>query len=274
MVDKTIVNPELGLPIGFQYTQSKLQDFEDCPRRFYLKYILNQQWPAPLAEPQDDIEKAMRRGQRFHRMIERHQLGMTLDILRLWAGNDTQVQEWLDRYAELLPRIGSFDSAVPEAMLTTTVGGYPLLAKFDLLGLQGQSVIAVDWKTGRLPVQYILAQRMQTVVYLYVLYQKAAHWLGIDHVGNYTLTYASVRTNELHSFEVDAKNVDSFAQRIRAVIDSIDTSDFSKVANQHPCRYCVYRSLCERGTTPQLEEALDLEDSDYWDTDIAGEIEF
>ncbi len=275
MTDDIIIDHDLSLPRDFHYTQSKLRDFEDCPRRFYLKYIVNQRWPSPLAKPQNDIEVAMRRGQRFHRLIERHRLGISLETLRRTVGEDEVMQGWLQRYEALLPRLGKFDREQAEVILTTSVADFPLLAKFDLLGLQGQSISAIDWKTGWLPPEHQLARRMQTIVYLYVLYQEAATWLGHVRISNYTLTYVGLRNSEIRSFGVDADNISAIAERIRSTIEAIAQSDFAKVESDHPCRYCIYRSLCNRGVTPYLEDDIfDEKDDGYWNMDILGEIEF
>jgi hypothetical protein len=41
----------MTLPYSFHFTQSSLQDYLDCPRRFQLRYVLDQPWPAVESEP-------------------------------------------------------------------------------------------------------------------------------------------------------------------------------------------------------------------------------
>lgn len=36
----------MSLPEDFTFSQSMLQDFVDCPRRFELRYLLDARWPA------------------------------------------------------------------------------------------------------------------------------------------------------------------------------------------------------------------------------------
>jgi hypothetical protein len=144
-------NPALQFPAGFHFTQTRLQDFVECPRRFYLAHILNQRWPAPLAEPQSVVEQSIQRGARFHQMVERHQLGIPLETLQASAAHDPTLATWLNRYQEIFPAFGAFEKTWPEVSLSTTVTNYSVLAKFDLIALRGDSVTVLDWKTGRLP---------------------------------------------------------------------------------------------------------------------------
>jgi hypothetical protein len=46
------------LPPAFQFSQTSLQDFSDCQRRFQLRYLQEQDWPAPVAEPMAEMERA------------------------------------------------------------------------------------------------------------------------------------------------------------------------------------------------------------------------
>ncbi|MCZ7553427.1 MAG: PD-(D/E)XK nuclease family protein [Anaerolineales bacterium] len=43
--------PPLRLPEGFHFSQTNLQDYRECPRRFKLRYMLGLAWPAIESEP-------------------------------------------------------------------------------------------------------------------------------------------------------------------------------------------------------------------------------
>jgi RecB family exonuclease len=260
-------DPKLTLPAGFQFTQSKLQDFVDCPRRFYLLYILNQQWPSPLAEPQAEVEQALRRGARFHQMVERHQSGIPLETLGVAAGDDETLSRWLVRYEQILGELGAFERAWPEISLSTVIAGYPVVAKYDLIALRGQTLLALDWKTGRLPAVAVLEQRMQTVVYLLVLSREAARLAGRP-VQSVTLEYVQIPGGERRKFEAAPDRLRRDENRLRAtieaVVEAVHASDFPLTGDEHRCRFCRYRGLCGRGATTTLDldatDELDLED--------------
>ena len=98
------------LPPNFTFTQSSLQAYQDCARRFWLAYIQQLPWPAVEAAPVDEHERLMRRGQRFHRLVERTEIG--LDPERVAAQIDpvddpdlaAQFDAWLEHRPRDLPQ--------------------------------------------------------------------------------------------------------------------------------------------------------------------------
>ncbi len=252
----------LQFPPDFHYTQSRLQDFVECPRRFQLAHIQNQRWPSPLAEPQSDVEQALDRGARFHQMVQRHQLGVSLATLQASVANDPTLGTWLRRYQEIFTRLGAFEKTWPEVSLSTTVADFSVLAKFDLITLQGNTVMALDWKTGRLPDPVRLSQRMQTIVYLLVLYREVARLVGRP-IEKMALQYIQIPTGDARLFLVDEHSVALYESHIRAVIEAVQTSDFALTEDVTRCRFCLYRGLCGRGQSPSvMPDETDLED--YW----------
>ena len=73
----------MPLPDLFQFSQGKLQDYVDCPRRFQLRYVLMQPWPALVVEPPDEAELQMRRGSDFHRLAQQQALGLEPERLEV-----------------------------------------------------------------------------------------------------------------------------------------------------------------------------------------------
>lgn len=265
------------LPEGFRFTQSNLQDFVDCERRFYLRHIEQQRWPAPLAEPQGMVEQALKRGARFHQLVERHQVGVPLDDIYASAQDDASLQQWLDNYQTVLKKLGLFDKTWVEVSLSNFVGEHPILARYDFVGVQGSHLIAVDWKTGRLPDSIKLEQRLQTSIYRLILWHEGAN-LAQREIDQFTLYYVGVNDNEQRQFTVDATIAHRLETQLSGVIQSvIQARLFPLTDNEDHCRFCVYRGLCERGVTHHLTDINALDTDDLW-LDVSrvdlGDVEF
>jgi CRISPR/Cas system-associated exonuclease Cas4 (RecB family) len=277
------------LPSDFQFSQGSLQDFVDCRRRFQLRYILHQSWPAVPSEPLLEMERYMQQGARFHRMLQQHLLGLPAERLAP-PPQDEDLSRWWDNYLQfsqgggLQSLAGEGARFYPEITLAAPLGAYRLLAKLDLLAVtpQGRALI-LDWKTSRKrPRRRWLADRLQTRVYPYLLIQAGAflnkeasflpeqvemvYWFADfpDQPERFPYTASAYKSDQ-----------DYLAETV-ATIQRLAQDDFSLTTDVRRCEFCVYRSLCERGIgAGSLDEfdALD-EETPRLDFDQTLEIEY
>lgn len=264
MTNSIKIDSQWQLPAGFHFSQSNLQDFVECERRFYLRHIERQGWPSPLAEPQDAVEIALKRGARFHQLVERHQMGIPLDILYTSAEDDPALPQWLDHYQAALKDFGPFERSWTETKLSTTVADHPVVAKFDFIGLKDNTLIGIDWKTGNLPPITILQERLQTLIYLMVLYREG-HRLAGQAISNFSLVYVGVNDGQTFRFTVDSDTERRLALQVEDVINRVKNSTlFPLVEDVQVCRFCLYRGLCERGTSPLIDSTAGLDFENLW----------
>ncbi len=243
----------MAFPPIFQYSQSNLQDYVDCKRRFQLRYLLDQQWPAPLVEPLNEVEADQRLGDYFHRLLERSYLGVPV------TPPEGPLKAWWDVFLEYGPTNVPRAIRKPETVYSIPFGTRRLLAKFDLLAVEPRrQVVIIDWKTSRhRPSRDILAGRLQTLVYLYV----AAEALSVEfgaavRPSAIKLIYWFVNApQEPEVFEYSDTLHQAAKRRLTSLIGEIEAL---QQANQpiwpltddlNQCRACNYRSYCERGIT-------------------------
>src|SRR6185503_9151050 len=128
-----------GLPPVFQFSQNNLQDYADCARRFQLRYVEGQRWPAVENEPLEEHEKFMEQGSEFHLLVQRHLLGVPADQL---TPADPLLAAWWDSYQRVPPPDVPEALRLPETQLSTPLGDQRLLARFDLLAMDpGQRAV-------------------------------------------------------------------------------------------------------------------------------------
>lgn len=275
------------LPFFFQFTQSNLQDYLDCPRRFELRYILRQEWPASQTEPELEQEKYMRRGYLFHQLVHQSLVGLTVEQLSDQI-EDEDLERWWESFLKHTPLDGLPPERLAEFSLSAPIAGFRLLAKYDVLAVDpGKRAVILDWKTSlHRPARHILQGRMQTHLYPFLLVEAGARLNG----GNPVLPE---QVEMVYWFPEDPENPEHFSYStgqymddrtyLEGLIDEIQRhtkGSFLLTPNEKLCQYCIYRSLCDRGknagTNREQEEETSASSDQPLDLDFEqiGEIEF
>jgi hypothetical protein len=242
------------LPATFKFSQSSLQDYVDCARRFQLRYVDSQAWPGVLAEPLLEHEWHVERGAVFHRLIQRHQLGVSESVLT--AGiSDPDLLAWWRAYLgfDFLHRLGG--RRYPEYTMSARLGGAVVVATFDLLVVvPGERVVVFDWKTyARQPSRQWVEARLQTRVYPCVVCSSGAGLFGGElRPEQVSMVYwVSGAPDEVLFVEYGAVRFERDQLYILGLVSEICGGliggVWSLTADVGRCRFCEYRSLCGRG---------------------------
>jgi hypothetical protein len=265
-----------GLPPGFVFSQSSLQDYTDCPRRFWLRCVLRLAWPAVQSEPALENERRLQQGERFHRLAQQYWLGVPAERLEALI-HEAELQAWWEQFIRFARSLGGAGRLYPELGLSAPLGEQRLVAQFDLVlaGEDGRFTI-YDWKTSaRKPRRDWLRERLQSQVYPYLLARAGAslnggrpippeaiemvYWFPAQPDQPERFAYSDRRYAE------DQTTLEGLAQEIahRAASADAPSADapaaFPLTGQEKRCAYCVYRSLCERGERAAPLEAGDLE---------------
>jgi CRISPR/Cas system-associated exonuclease Cas4 (RecB family) len=284
----------MTIPEGFLFSQSNLQDYIECQRRFQLRYMFHQAWPAVEAEPYLENERRMAQGGRFHKIVRQFLIGVADKQIRQSILHDEVLMAWWKNFTKALTG-GTLDILLEntnqhfeEITLSVPIGDFRLIAKYDLLILQPDSRFVIfDWKTSQKhPKRQWLAERIQTHVYPYVLSGAAASFLDSDQIdpGQIEMVYWFVNQPEqvehfvydVKSYQEDGRYLSNLTSDISRKIEPI----FPLTPNIKHCLYCRYRSLCNRGVTAgdlqHLEGELETDHDEEIsiDFDQIGEIEF
>lgn len=272
---------------NFQFSQASLQDYVDCPRRFYLRYALRLAWPAIEAAPALEHERRLRAGLTFHAMVQQHLVGIPAERLTRLAAADPDLARWWEHYLESRPA-DLPGRRYPELTLSAPLGGYRLIAKYDLVVVSPEGELRIlDWKTSRKRTSSRwLAERMQTRVYRYLLVRAGGHLTEGAEVlpERVRMTYWFAEfphePEQLPYGEALYLSDEEYVEGLVATIRGSREEDFALTEEERRCRYCAYRSLCNRGKEAGLigerEEEVDVEDLGNFDLDFdqVAELEF
>lgn len=245
----------------FVFSQSNLNTFAYCRRRFYLRYIRQLIWPAQLVSDQQyTLDRDA--GLRFHRLVHQYFLGFDIALLRkvAEADPDPNIATWFDTF--LSSQMCRLEGKLfPEAQYTTTVAGHSLIAKVDLLQIDSGKVNIYDWKTSKqLPKRHTLQKNLQSKVYPLVIshvFKKDKSGLNLD-----TLTMLFWEANfpeqtiEINTSQADWKRSEEEITETIHVISSLNEEEFAATPEIRRCLWCEYRSYCHRGAEAQSSEEM------------------
>ena len=282
----------MALPAGFTFSQASLQDYRDCPRRFQLRYMLGVRWPSADAEL-STWEKRARQGAAFHRLVHQHTVGIPEAALTE-SITDPELRAWWRAYLDTPPSGLPSEVRRSEVRLSVPLNGYRLMARYDLLAIApGQRAVIVDWKTSlRRTQRRFLADRWQTRVYRYVLVQagvqlNAGAALYPDRIE--LIYWFTNFPQQPERLPYDARQYADDEVALQAIVQEIarrdqaprDQAPWTLTDEFRHCRYCTYRTLCERDEQASTIDAPEPEwepeeDPEDWEVDMnqVGEIAF
>lgn len=294
------------LPETFAFSQSSLQAYEDCPRRFWLAFVEQLAWPAIEATPVQEHEALVRLGSAFHRLVQRAEVGIDPDLLM--AGLEPPLSGWFQAYQRQRPadlptafveveHILSIPFIVDETALhtgsaalraphSTPRTSYRLAAKYDLIAAEPDGrVVIIDWKTTRKRTEpATLRRRLQTIVYPYVLVEASAAlpWGPVTPEQVEMRYWFTAAPSQPVIFRYDRTQHEANHTRLQQLLTQILTgqleADFAPVTDtemnrQRFCNFCIYRSRCNRGVfAGDLQELGDTED--FFAVDLDAALEF
>lgn len=253
----------MSLSEDFTFSQSALQDFVECAYRFQLRHLLDVRWPAQKNALALQYEAGQDKGQEFHHLVHQHALGVPAELLSATLTDD-ELKVWWANYLSWqsanLP-----EERFPELTLTAPLADSLLTAKYDVVaGMKDGAFLIVDWKTGRPQKSLRLADRMQTLVYPLVL-ARCGDWLNDGRPiapERIRLVYWFAETGDVVPFDLTADKLQQDEARLTTLLQTIaNTEEFAKTDNERHCRFCSYRSLCERDVRPDEWEGVDESDA-------------
>jgi len=236
---------------NFIFSQNSLQNYIDCKRRFFLKEIQQLQWPALESEPTRIQEERKALGAEFHLLCNQYFCGVPETAIRDTI-NSPEVLQWWNAFICL--GLKPAPHLQPEKAITIPFLDYRLTVHYDLLiSNQDDQYFIYDWKTNlKQPQQTTLGDRMQTIIYPLVLqmfceinnsknarpeYIKMVYWYPVfpDHPIEFQYDEASYVTQK-----------SNLADLISEILQN-KKEDFFLTEKISHCKFCQYRSFCNRG---------------------------
>ncbi len=269
---------------NFSFNQMKLQDYLVCERKFELKYILKQAWPAIRSQPVLELEKQMQIGQQFHLFCQQYFSGVPPQDIEAQL-NHPQLKIWWQYFSAFSQKYFGIPHFA-EYRIAARIFEHPVIAILDLLVAdEGGNFLIFDWKTNtKKPLYEPLKNSIQTRLYPFLLTSvnlEINNQLSILPEKIEMIYWFANFPEELIRFPYSSEEFNHdqiFFENLFKEIDKKKENKFVKTSDIFRCKFCQYRSLCERGNTAGFDED-DLQEP--WNEEIAtfdfdqiGEIEF
>lgn len=253
----------MSLPPNFQFSQASLSDYADCARRFQLRYLLEQPWPAVQAEPLLERERVLALGQRFHKLIQQHIEGLPVETLTRSLTEPELMRWWQSYLRALTTDLNDLpNQRRAEVALSIPVGHYRLVAHCDLIAADDDRAVIVDWKTEhRRPTHEQVLNRLQTRVYRYVVTEAQQRAPGTVSMMYWFAEYPDQPERLPYDARQHAADREFFAELIAEIEQrSQSAGEWLKTVDDRKCAYCTYRSLCNRGV---VAGAINPDDDEF-----------
>ncbi len=253
------------------FSQSALAVYQQCQLKFRRRYLDGLYWPQNWYGSSAQ-QQAIEQGQLFHRLAQRYYARGEVLPARLLP---EKVAGWFQRLRDFRP-YNQLDLFRPEQELRVNTGGIKLVAKFDLLYINQskQQVVIYDWKTNDRPLGGgNWSQKLQTIVYLYVLAQAGRPYFPGNKLSgeDLSLIYWNPRfpgqlITVRYSKEMLQQHRDFLKSQLTE-IKALPYEEFRATDKQAVCRRCEYRPLCHG----QGADYLELVDDDELEAELNWE---
>lgn len=243
------------------FSQASLQDYLTCARLYHLRDVEHLSWPAVQSEPALEAELHIQQGADFHQLVRQYYLGIPVETLTPLA-NGERLAAWWSTFLEMVHQIPELDIQQPqfrrfaELECMAPFPGFRLVAKYDLIVIDSDGRAGIfDWKTNRKrPSREKLAGMMQTRVYPLVLSLSGRRFnrgrdISPEKIEMQYLFMDDPLQPERFAYNTAQREND--ARQIQTLVNEILSTPedgFTKTTDETRCRFCLYRSYCDRGS--------------------------
>ncbi|HZK62460.1 MAG TPA: PD-(D/E)XK nuclease family protein [Anaerovoracaceae bacterium] len=253
------------------FSQNKLQDYLDCQRRYELKHLLKQPWPAIQSEPVIENEEHMLLGQQFHLLVQQYFSGLEENLISSQI-NSIILQKWWQAFLKYSHGMRAIPHRA-ELQLNTQLNGIRLVGILDLVLAQpDHKFTIIDWKTNKnKPSRSFLKNHIQTRLYPLIL----------TIAGKYLNNNINISPDQIEMiywypefqqqpeiFVYSKEKYQNDRDYIKNLISEIQIKlpgTFQKTDQLRTCNFCNYRSLCNRGISAGI---LDGDGTIDWQEEI------
>ncbi len=202
------------------FSPNMLKTFEQCPRKFYFKYIKNISMPT-----NDEIFEL---GKNIHAMASYY---LRKENIHKMENSLSEREKLIWEYLKGINYFG-FETINTEYNLMIKVGENFFGGRLDALVKNGDKYYILDYKTGSAPKN--AKYDYQTMIYLLAV-------KAFFKTDNVTFVYLDLKNKTEVSIELTPSLVQEYETKLIDTVNRIELEDF--VSKQKECK-CEYNLIC------------------------------
>lgn len=205
------------------FSPNMLKTFEDCPQKYYFKYI------EKISVPQKS--NLFEKGKKVHALANYYLRGDDISKMEK-ALNSEGLKLW-----EILKQNEFFNKTYvnSEYNLSCKVDNYWIGGRLDALMKDDKNYYILDYKTGSIPKNP--EYDYQTVTYLLC----ASKMYG----DNIKFVYIDLKNNQNSIINFNSTKAQEYEKRITDICNKITNTQFSEeIEHSKICDFCEYKKIC------------------------------
>lgn len=213
------------------YSPNMLKTFEECPQKFFLKYIEN------LSLPQRST--IFEKGKKIHALANYYLNGENIEKMEKVLTTDEKLA-WEALKSSEYFKLNVFNT---EYNLSCKVDKYWIGGRLDALVFDGKDYFILDYKTGKIPAN--AEQDFQTIVYLLAADKFLAQKGGYNSL---KFVYLGLKENKEKEIILTPELKKQYEEKIIETCKNIDStvSSGNFACKKERCQRCEYTKFCEK----------------------------
>lgn len=214
------------------YSPNMLKTFEECPRKFFLKYVQNVTIPQRSA--------FFDKGKKIHALASYYLNGFDVSKMEQALNADEKLA-WeslkLNKYFNLHP-------VNTEYNLSCKIDKYWIGGRLDALVSEGENYFILDYKTGKIPAN--AEQDFQTITYLLCADKLLKRKLGKGGYKSLKFAYLGLKENTEKEIILTEELKNNYEEKIISTCEKINFAIKTNVFAKNPnCELiCEYKKIC------------------------------
>lgn len=208
-----------------KFSPNMLKTFENCPKKFYLKYI------DKISIPQNQY--FFEKGKKIHALANYYHRGADISKLETVL-TDEEKFIWQSLKNNEYFSKKCLKSEYP---ITARIDEIWIFGRLDAIVEDGDHYFILDYKTGSIPKNP--EKDFQTMIYLFCAD------LILPSKKSLSFVYIDLKNNENKIIEFTPQLRGCYEKKIKEQCRTIlNLKDFEEKVNKEHCRFCEYSKIC------------------------------